>query len=142
MGGQDAGVSDDGPAALGVRVAVEPHAAPDPGRLRGRRTRRAGNPAPAPPRPLGEDPMTTLSTLRGPSLRRLGRHYLEMIVAMILGMVVLSPVESLLFGPIGWQYVEADPELRSLVMATNMTVAMTAWMVYRRHRRAPIAEMA
>lgn len=36
----------------------------------------------------------------------------------------------------------AHPELDVLVMATNMTVAMAAWMRYRGHRRPPTVEMS
>jgi hypothetical protein len=80
--------------------------------------------------------------VRGPSGRRFARHYLEMIAAMVAGMVVLGPAESVAFGPIGWAHLRADSEIHSLIMATNMTVAMTVWMRCRRHRWASIGEMA
>jgi hypothetical protein len=86
--------------------------------------------------------MTMLSTLRGRTLRRLVRHYLEMVVAMLVGMVVLGAAESMLLDPIGWAELSAHPELRALVMATNMTVAMGAWMRFRGHGRAATTEMA
>ena len=35
------------------------------------------------------------------------RHYLEMILTMLLGMMVLGPAESALFGPLGWSSVRA-----------------------------------
>jgi hypothetical protein len=35
--------------------------------------------------------MTTLTTVRGQALRRFLRHYLEMIIAMAVGMVVWGP---------------------------------------------------
>jgi hypothetical protein len=35
----------------------------------------------------------------------------------------------------------ANPYTGALIMATNMTVAMSAWMKYRGHRWQPIAEM-
>jgi hypothetical protein len=56
--------------------------------------------------------MTTLTTLRGPVLRRLLRHYLEMVLAMIAGMVVLGTLESVLLNPIGWAELRAQPEIR------------------------------
>jgi hypothetical protein len=34
------------------------------------------------------------------------------------------------------------PELNAAVVATNMTIAMSAWMRYRGHRWAATAEMA
>jgi hypothetical protein len=86
--------------------------------------------------------MTTRPTLRRPALRRFVRHYLEIVVATIVGMVVLGPAESLLLNQIGWSELLASFEAYALVMATNMTVAVTAWMRFRRHGWAAIAEMA
>jgi hypothetical protein len=86
--------------------------------------------------------MTRLATLRGQPLRRFVRHYLEMVVAMVVGMVVLGPVESVLLDPIGWAELRARPETGALVMATNMTVAMAGWMRFRGHGWAATAEMA
>jgi hypothetical protein len=75
-------------------------------------------------------------------VRRFVRHYLEMVVAMLLGMAVLGPLESMALDPVGWRSVRAVPELDALVMATNMTVAMTAWMRFRRHGWPATATMA
>jgi hypothetical protein len=86
--------------------------------------------------------MTTPTALRGQALRRFVRHYLEMVVAMVVGMVALGPVESLLLGPVGWADLRADPEVNALVMATNMTIGMAAWMRYRRHSWAATRQMA
>ena len=86
--------------------------------------------------------MTTLATLRGQALRRFVRHYLEMVVAMTAGMALLGPVESMLLNPIGWAELRARPEINALVMATNMAVAMVAWMRLRCHGWAATAEMA
>jgi hypothetical protein len=85
---------------------------------------------------------TTRATLRGPALRRFVGHYLEIVVAAVAGMVVLGPVASMLLNPIGWAGLLAHPETSTLVMATNMTVATAAWMRFRRHGWAAIAEMA
>jgi hypothetical protein len=79
------------------------------------------------------------TTLRGPARRRFVRHYLEMVVAMLVGMAVLGPLENLLPG---FEGVRAHPELDALVMATNMTAAMVAWMRFRRHGWAATGEMA
>jgi hypothetical protein len=86
--------------------------------------------------------MTTGTTLRRPALRRFVRHYLEIVVAAVAGMVVLGPAESMLLNPIGWAELLAHSETYVLVMATNMTVATAAWMRFRRHGWAAIAEMA
>ena len=77
-----------------------------------------------------------------PAVWRLVRHYLEMVVAMVLGMMILGPLESAALNPLGWQSVRAVPELEALIMATNMTVPMVAWMRYRRHGRAATGAMA
>lgn len=74
---------------------------------------------------------TSLAARRG--VLRFLRHYVEMVVAMVVGMVVLAP----LWWPLGIERVE----LESLVMATNMTIGMTAWMRWRGHGWRPVAEM-
>ena len=66
--------------------------------------------------------------------RRFVVHYLQMLAAMIVGMVLLGPL-SMLVGPAG---VEVD----ALLMATSMTAGMAAWMAWRRHRWPAIAEMS
>lgn len=74
-------------------------------------------------------------------VRRFILHFLEMVVAMAVGMVVLHPVWSLGLGAIGQADVLHRTEVMAIVMATNMTVAMSAWMRYRGHGWASIAEM-
>jgi flagellar biosynthetic protein FliP len=64
--------------------------------------------------------------------RRFWIHYVQMLVVMLAGMVLLGML---------WPHI-ASVEGMTLVMATNMTVGMTAWMLWRRHGWAPIAEMA
>jgi hypothetical protein len=62
------------------------------------------------------------------------RHFLEMLVAMLVGMVALGPL---------WPDLPTDRvEVHALVMATNMTIGMTALMLWRRHRAAAVVEMA
>jgi hypothetical protein len=85
--------------------------------------------------------MTTRTTLRRPALRFV-RHYLEIVVAAVAGMVVLGPAASMLLNSIGWAGLLAHSETYALVMATNMAVATAAWMRFRRHGWAAIAEMA
>ncbi|MEU8639271.1 hypothetical protein AB0C38_44380 [Amycolatopsis sp. NPDC048633] len=80
--------------------------------------------------------MTTAAPPRT-TARKLARftgHYVEMVAAMLVGMVVLHPL-----WPAAW-LERADVD--ALVMATNMTVAMTAAMLLRRHSWPRIAEMA
>jgi uncharacterized membrane protein (DUF2068 family) len=74
-----------------------------------------------------------------PTARKLARfvgHYLEMVIAMLVGMLALHPLAM------------AAPELLSradveaLVMATSMTAGMALWMYIRRHSWPRIAEMS
>jgi hypothetical protein len=60
------------------------------------------------------------------------RHFLEMVVAMLVGMVALGPL---------WPHLPGGATVHTLVMATNMTIGMAAWMAFRRHRLMPIVEM-
>lgn len=62
-------------------------------------------------------------------------HYLQMIAAMVAGMVLLGPL-SMLVGE------RAGTEVDALLMATWMVVGMTAWMVWRGHRGPAIVEMS
>jgi hypothetical protein len=86
--------------------------------------------------------MTAPTTRRGPALRRFVGHYVEIVVAAVVGMAVLGPAESMLLNAIGWAGLLASLEASALAMATNMTVAAAAWMRFRRHGWAAIAEMA
>jgi hypothetical protein len=64
------------------------------------------------------------------------RHYVEMVIAMFVGMAVV-------LGSLGAAGVETGSvELELLVMATSMTVPMVAWMRYRGHGWAPAADMS
>jgi hypothetical protein len=74
------------------------------------------------------------SRLRG-HLRFAG-HYLEMVVAMFLGMA-LGPLWSFLVPGI-----DDRPDVRTMVMATDMAIGMTLWMLIRRHSWRHIAEMS
>ena len=59
-------------------------------------------------------------------------HYLQMLAAMGVGMLVLGPLS---------MFVEAGVEVQCLLMATWMTAGMTAWMAWRRHSWPAIVEM-
>ena len=72
------------------------------------------------------------------------RHYVEMIVAMFLGMFVLGGAFVLLLDPLGidvgsWR--DDAPALLLLGMAFTMSVPMVAWMRYRGHGWARAWEM-
>ena len=73
------------------------------------------------------------------------RHYLEMVAAMLLGMLVLGvPAEGALqlMGTSASALQDDAPALMLLGMAFVMTVPMVGWMAYRGHGRRPNAEMA
>src|SRR5689334_12364875 len=76
-------------------------------------------------------------TITGMTLFRFVGHYVEMIVGMVVGMLVLGP-----------QWTRLAPgltdraDLHALVMATDMTIGMAAWMAVRGHPWPRIAEMS
>ncbi len=78
---------------------------------------------------------------RAPWLRFI-RHFLEMVLAMVAGMMVLGPVRTLIVAYLGWPDLFDRPELQALAMAIDMTIAMSLWMRYRSHSWISIAEMA
>ena len=75
------------------------------------------------------------------SAKKFTVHFLEMVVAMAVGMVVLHPVWMFLLDASGAAWLMSNPYTGALIMATNMTVAMSAWMKFRGHRWRPIVEM-
>lgn len=68
-------------------------------------------------------------------------HYIEMVIAMFVGMAALEPLWTLAFTWAGWSALRSDVTASSLIMATNMTIGMTLWMRFRRHRWIACAEM-
>ena len=72
------------------------------------------------------------------------RHYVEMVIAMVVGMLILGGAFAVLLGAVGihvgsWR-TEA-PELMLLGMAFTMSAPMVAWMRFRGHGWAPAWEM-
>ena len=70
------------------------------------------------------------------------RHYIEMLLAMAIGMVALHPLWTLALQAAGAPHLLDHAELMALVMATDMAIAMGAVMAYRRHGWRDIAEMS
>jgi hypothetical protein len=73
-----------------------------------------------------------------PSTKHLIRHYVEMVIAMFLGMAILS-------FPAAWAMsalTDDTPALMFLRMATTMTVGMVGWMLYRGHSWRANTEMS
>jgi len=74
--------------------------------------------------------------------RRFLRHYLEMVAAMFVGMVVLGVAVRGALALSGVGYPAQYPELAALEMATSMSVGMVVWMRHRGHTWAGTLEMA
>ena len=86
--------------------------------------------------------MTT--TLTSASTRHFARHYLEMVVAMLLGMVVLGAPALVALGAAGVSSAEFQsgaPALYLLGMGVTMTVPMVGWMRHRGHGWPASTEM-
>jgi len=70
------------------------------------------------------------------------RHYIEMLLAMAIGMVALHPLWTLALQAAGAPHLLDHAELMALVMATDMAIAMGAVMAFRGHGWRDIAEMS
>jgi flagellar biosynthetic protein FliP len=68
---------------------------------------------------------------------RFALHFVEMVLAMLVGMVVLGPVWSF-----AWPGLSDLAVPSALVMAADMTIGMALWMRIRRHSWRPIVEMS
>jgi len=84
---------------------------------------------------MTSDAHTAPSRIR--SYLRFAGHYVEMVIAMFVGMFVLGPV---------WSFAAPDlvarDDVATLVMAFDMTVGMALWMRVRKHTWRPIVEMS
>jgi hypothetical protein len=73
------------------------------------------------------------------------RHYVEMVIAMFLGMALLGVPAGWAMSPLGTSWSElhtSAPALMLLGMAVTMTVPMVAWMRYRGHSWRANTEMS
>ena len=73
------------------------------------------------------------------------RHYVEMVLAMFIGMAVLGVPAGWGLGAVGSSWSELNtnaPALMLLGMAVTMTVPMVGWMRYRGHGWRANTEMA
>jgi len=64
------------------------------------------------------------------------RHLAEMMLAMVAGMLLLGPVWEAVHRALGVGGPFGRADIGALVMATNMTLGMAAWMGHRGHPRA------
>jgi hypothetical protein len=74
------------------------------------------------------------------STRHFVRHYVEMVVAMSLGMGVLLPPLGAALRALGTSLHDSDVLMIS-AMALTMTVPMVGWMRFRRHGWRVCTEM-
>ncbi|HEX6024443.1 MAG TPA: hypothetical protein VFZ00_20810 [Solirubrobacter sp.] len=70
------------------------------------------------------------------------RHYVEMVLAMLIGMGLLYMPAELVLNAFGSGWDELSDALMFLGMAVTMTIPMVAWMIYRGHRARASTEMA
>jgi len=70
------------------------------------------------------------------------RHYLEMVVAMFVGMAVLGGAVRGILALAGLEFPTQYPELTSLEMALTMSTGMIVWMRFRGHGWLVTLEMA
>ena len=70
------------------------------------------------------------------------RHYVEMVVAMFAGMLVLGGAAVVLLGLDTGSLYDDAPAVGLTGMALTMTIPMVAWMRYRGHDWGPTREMA
>jgi hypothetical protein len=87
------------------------------------------------------NPFSAAAALRGAALRRFAVHYLQMLVAMVLGMVLLMPLWRPVLGAAGAAGLLDRTTVHLLVMATDMALGMALWMLVRRHSLAAVGEM-
>jgi uncharacterized membrane protein YhaH (DUF805 family) len=78
----------------------------------------------------------------GGGRRAFARHFGEMVLAMLLGMVLLGGLAELLFAAFGSGLSDQSGGAQVMLMGLNMTVPMVIWMSYRGHAVARNAEMA
>ena len=68
-------------------------------------------------------------------------HFVEMVVAMLVGMAVLGTAASLIFAALGHAKLLHYSGLRGFLMTMYMVVGMSLWMRYRHHAWERIVEM-
>ena len=74
--------------------------------------------------------------------RRFGRHFAEMLIAMMLGMAIFGGAIEGALALAGSSLGDGPVWVRAAVMAVTMTAPMVWWMRRRGHPREHSAEMA
>lgn len=86
---------------------------------------------------------SSLSTRpRTGSWRAFARHFFEMLAAMVVGMAVLGGAVSLVFWLLGQGDLLNPVPVRTILMATDMSIGMGLWMRHRGHAWSRVAEMS
>jgi hypothetical protein len=83
-------------------------------------------------------PETVTAGRKGASWRPLARHYVEMVIAMFVGMIVLGGLRTVVGLSVPF---EEQPGTAYLLMAIDMSIGMAAWMRYRGHGWSGTLEM-
>lgn len=78
----------------------------------------------------------------GTSKLSFARHYGEMVLVMVLGMVALGGLGEMALGAVGSSLGDQSGAFRVSFMGLVMTAPMVAWMAYRGHTVAQNVEMA
>lgn len=73
---------------------------------------------------------------------RFWRHFVEMVVVMLLSMAVLGGAVSAVFAFAGHANLLHFAALRGVLMTAYMVIGMALWMRHRRHGWARISEMS
>jgi hypothetical protein len=85
---------------------------------------------------------TAMTLLSATPRQRFARHYIEMVVAMFVGMAVLALPARMALAAADTSWSELGTSAMLLAMALEMTVPMVAWMRFRGHDWRPSGEMA
>ena len=98
--------------------------------------------SPSPGGGARQEPGCRTSSIAGPVLQFL-RHFAEMSLAMVVGMLLLGPLCQRLMNSLGYpDPVHSAPWLAILLMAFTMALPMVLWMAYRGHGWSRSFEMA
>ena len=74
-----------------------------------------------------------MSLLSATPKQRFARHYIEMVIAMFVGMAVLALPARMALGAADTSWSELGTAAMLLAMAVEMTLPMVAWMRFRGH---------
>ncbi len=103
----------------------------------------ASNPAPSRPRPELPSQASPGGAAHKRHLSPFWRHFMEMLAAMVVGMLVSGAIFVSIVGLKSWDEVTVQyPTQALLAMAAGMTIPMMAWMLFRGMGRRDAYQMA